>query len=62
MQSALKDFSAVIATVVVIAYATGQRNWLWNQLYAMRKAAIQEMKHDWGCPSVFDKKACKRLK
>jgi len=59
MQSVLKDISAVIAAAVVIAHATGQSDLLWNQLYAMRKAVIKEMKQDWDVQVCLIKRPAK---
>lgn len=58
MQSALKDITILIATIVLLAYSTGQREWLWKQIAAIRQIALTEAKTDWGCPSIFSKSAC----
>lgn len=61
MFAALKDIIAIIAAVVVLAYSTGQRDWLWKQITAIRLVALAETRDDWGCPSIFDKTACKSV-
>lgn len=61
MLAALKEFILIIASIVVIAYATGQREWLWRQIATVRHVALTETKKDWGCPSIFNKSACKKL-
>jgi len=61
MLAALKETILIIASIVVIAHATGQQEWLWRQIATIRHAALVETKKDWGCPSIFNKSACKEL-
>ena len=61
MLAALKETILKIAFIVVIAHATGQQEWLWRQIATIRHAALVETKKDWGCPSIFNKSACKEL-
>lgn len=61
MLAALKEITLLIASIVVIAHASGQREWLWRQITTIRHAALLETKKDWGCPSIFNKSACKEL-
>lgn len=61
MLAALKEIILIIATVVAIAHATGQQEWLWRQIATVRHVALAETKRDWGCPSIFNKSACKEL-
>ncbi len=61
MLAALKELMLLIATIVVIAHATGNREWLWRQIASVRQAALVETKKDWGCPSIFNKSACREL-
>jgi len=60
MQSALKDITITIAALVILAYSTGHREWLWKQIAAIRHVTLAEMRQEWGCLSVFDKSARKR--
>jgi hypothetical protein len=57
MQSALKDITVLITTIVLLAYSTGQRERLWKQIAAVRQIALAEAKFDWGCLSIFNKSA-----
>mgnify|MGYP000302154333 CR=1 FL=1 len=61
MQSALRDMTLAIAALVILAYSTGQREWLWKQIAVVRQIALTEARQDWGCPSIFDKSACQRI-
>lgn len=61
MLTALKDIIAVIGVVVILAYSTGQREWLWKQITVVRQVALDGARQDWGCPRIFDKSVCKRL-
>lgn len=61
MLAALKEIILLIASIVVIAQATGQREWLWRQIATIRHAALVETKKDWGCPSIFNKSACRKI-
>ncbi|MBK7842902.1 MAG: hypothetical protein IPJ71_04290 [Bdellovibrionales bacterium] len=61
MLAALKELILLIASIVVIAHATSQREWLWRQIATVRHVALTETKKDWGCPSIFNKSACKKL-
>ncbi len=58
MLSALKDLIVLVSTIVVLAYSTGQQEWLWKQIAVVRREAIAGSRADWGCPSIFDKRAC----
>jgi hypothetical protein len=58
MLSAIKDAIGAIALIVTVAYSTGHREWLWNQIAILRVEAIRNSKVDWGCPSIFRKNAC----
>ena len=60
MLGALKDLITVLAAAVLLAYSTGQQDWLWTQIAAIRHGAIIEARRDWGCPSIFNKSACKQ--
>lgn len=61
MLAALKELMLIIASIVVVAHATGQRDWLWRQIASVRHAALVETKKDWGCPSIFNKSTCREL-
>ena len=61
MLAAIKDLITVIATVVLLAYTTGQQDWLWKQIAMLRHETLIESQRDWGCPSIFNKSACKKL-
>ena len=56
----IKELVGTIGAFVAIAYATGNQTWVWSTLHSLRAHVIQEMRQDWGCPSIFDKHACKR--
>lgn len=62
MLAAIKDIITVIAAVTLLAYSTGQQEWFWKQIAALRREALIESRKDWGCPSIFNKKACAHLK
>jgi hypothetical protein len=59
MISALKDIIVLVSTIVALAYSTGQQKWLWQQIAVVRREAIAKSTSDWGCPSIFDKSACR---
>jgi len=59
MLSALKDLIVLVSTIVALAYSTGQQKWLWQQIAILRHEAVIGAKADWGCPSIFDKYACR---
>jgi len=61
MLVAFKEITLLIASIVAFAHVTGQREWLWRQIATARHAALTEAKKDWGCPSIFNKSACKEL-
>ena len=61
MLAALKEIILLVASIAVIAHATGQREWLWRQIATIRHAALVETKKDWGCPSIFNKDSCHTL-
>lgn len=61
MLAALKDIIAVIGTVVILAYSTGQHEWLWKQITVVRQIALDSARQDWGCPSIFNRTSCCRL-
>ncbi|MFN8792586.1 MAG: hypothetical protein ACK5Y2_14115 [Bdellovibrionales bacterium] len=58
MFAAVKDLIATIAAVVILAYSTGHREWLWKQIAVVRQIALNEAGKDWGCPSIFNRSAC----
>jgi hypothetical protein len=58
MVAALKDIITAIAAITVLAYATGQQKWLWKQIAILRREALIESQKDWGCPSIFNLRAC----
>jgi len=59
MLTALKDLITSIVTITLLAYATGQQEWLWKQIASLRHESIKNSRQDWGCPSIFQKTACK---
>lgn len=61
MLGALKDLIVLVAAVVVVAHAGGKREWLWRQISLIHHSALVEVQRNWGCPSIFDKTACRRL-
>ncbi len=58
MLGAIKDLVILLASVVVIAHATGQREWLWKQVATIRQQVLVKANQEWGCPSIFSKNAC----
>lgn len=58
MLAGLRDLIAVIGAIVILAYSTGQREWLWKQIAVIRQIALNEAGKDWGCPSIFNRSAC----
>lgn len=59
MLASLKELILIVAAAAVVAQATGQVSWLWKQIAMVRQVALDEAKKDWGCPSIFDKLACR---
>ncbi len=62
MLAALKDLITAIAAVTLLAYSTGQQEWVWKQIALLRREALAESHKDWGCPSTFNKTACKSMR
>lgn len=62
MLSGIKDAIGAIALIVTAAYSTGHHEWLWQQIEIVRREALVGAKSDWGCPSIFDKSACNKLR
>lgn len=62
MLSAIKDLVVLVSAIVALAYTTGQEKWLWKQIATIRNQAVAESRSEWGCPSIFDRHACRRLK
>lgn len=54
----LKEITGVITMFVVIAFASGHREWVWKPLIAFRAHVLKDIQKPWGCPSIFDKDAC----
>lgn len=48
----------VIATLIVLAVASGREDLVWRAIVEARKVALANARTDWGCPSVFSKSAC----
>jgi len=61
MLAAIKDLITAIATITLLAYSTGQQEWLWKQTAILRREVLREARQDWGCPSIFHKVACRNL-
>lgn len=53
-----KEAVAVITTFVVLATASGRGDLVRDNLIKLRQHVLKETKKDWGCPSIFNKKAC----
>lgn len=62
MPTAVRDITAAIVAIVILAYSTGHREWLWKQIAAVRQIALTQARQDWGCPSIFNKKSYHSLK
>ncbi|MGZ3747371.1 MAG: hypothetical protein ACXWRE_08380 [Pseudobdellovibrionaceae bacterium] len=52
----------LIAAITILAYSTGQQEWLWKQITALQHKALVDAQKNLGCPSIFDKNACKRIR
>ncbi len=61
MLGAIKDIMILIVSVVVVAHATGRREWLWKQVTTIRQEVLIKANDDWGCPSIFNKNSCYTL-
>lgn len=61
MFAALKDIIAVIGAVIILAYSAEQSQWLTKQIAVVRQVALYGARQDWGCPSIFDKRACHHI-
>jgi hypothetical protein len=61
MLAAIKDLITAIAAITVLAYSTGQQEWLWKQITALHHEALAESQKSWGCPSLFNKSTCTEL-
>lgn len=59
MLSAIKDLVSAVAIFTLFAFANGQSRWLDFKLSELRSEVLQLSKGDWGCPSIFSKRACR---
>ena len=57
---AFKELAAAITVWVMLAFATGHRQWVYDGIVFARKHAIQEVRKPWGCPSLWHRDACTR--
>ena len=58
----MPSFSEIIGTIVtfiVVSTASGHGDWTWKAISEVRKVAISQTDEDWGCPSIFNKNACR---
>jgi hypothetical protein len=49
----------VIATFIVLSTAAGHGDVVWKTIAEIRRVAITNSRQDFGCPSIFNKGACK---
>ena len=52
------EIMGVIVTFIVLTTASGHGEVVWIVIAEVRHVAITNAKSDFGCPSVFNKKAC----
>ena len=55
-----QKLAAAVTVWVMLAFATGHRQWVYDSIAFMRKHAIHESRRPWACPSIFDHHACTR--
>ncbi len=53
------ELVGVIATFVSLSIATGHGDWVWREIAVAQSNALHAMGQDWGCPSAFNKSACR---
>jgi hypothetical protein len=59
----IPSLSSVVAWIVggiVLLNASGRGQVVWSALAEMRKEAKVATLASWGCPSIFDRRACTR--
>ena len=56
----LDRLAGAIVTFIVLSTASGHGEWVWKGIVYMRHHALQEVNQGWGCPSIFNKRACSR--
>ncbi len=49
----------VITTAIVLATASGHGDWIWKGIAEVRRVTISNARQDFGCPSIFNKSACR---
>lgn len=54
----LKELASVVAGFIIISYGLGHPEWVWKGIAYMRYHALKEASKPWGCPSIFNKRAC----
>ncbi|HEY8271539.1 MAG TPA: hypothetical protein VIG33_11680 [Pseudobdellovibrionaceae bacterium] len=62
MLAAIKDLITAIAATTILTYSTGQQEWLWKHIVALQHKALINAQKNLGCPSIFDKDSCKRIR
>lgn len=55
-----REAVGVIVTLIVLAVASGRQDLVLRAVAEVRKVALANARADWGCPSVFNRGACKR--
>lgn len=55
-----KEAIGVITTLIILATASGHGDKVWPTLIKFRFYVLKESKKDWGCPSIFNKSACRQ--
>jgi len=55
---AFKELATAITVWVLLAFATGHRQWVYDGIAFVRKHAILEVRKPWICPSIFNPRAC----
>jgi hypothetical protein len=49
----------VIVTFIVLSTASGHGDVVWKAIAGIRRVAITNARQNFGCPSIFNKGACK---
>ncbi|MCC7442689.1 MAG: hypothetical protein IT285_13725 [Bdellovibrionales bacterium] len=54
----LGQLVGLIVSAIVVLNASGKGHLVWSAIYEMRQKAKTNIEKPWGCPSIFNRRAC----